>query len=341
MIPFPSINQFRSVVSHARHQASFMGLDAEGVAIHNPAPVYPTLAFLGTVKLHGTNAAIVFNEENGVTFQSRERVLTPGKDSDNAGFAGHFHGYKGELQLQLLNLMDQGLIDITTTVAIYGEWCGGSIQKGVGISGLPKMFVVFAIKLNEEWRNDLVHHMHAPEIGIYNIEQFPKWFMHINFERPDVSQDLLSKLTLAVEDSCPVAKFFGQEGIGEGIVWKCIDHTSSDYWFKVKGEKHSASKVKVLAAVDVAFMDSIQNFVTYAVTDNRLEQGLQNLITEQGKPFAMSSMGDFIRWVHNDVMKEEADTVETNGFDHKHLGSPIALASKRWFVQKLNAQAMA
>lgn len=341
MIPFPSINQFRSVVSHVRHQASFMGLDAEGVAIHNPAPVYPTLAFLGTVKIHGTNAAIVFTDNNDISFQSRERVLTPGKDSDNAGFAGHFFGHHFDLVLQRLKLNDQALIAPDATVAIYGEWCGGSIQKGVGVSGLPKMFVVFAIKINDDWRNDLVHLMDNPGIGIYNIEQFPKWFMNIDFERPDVSQDMLSKLTLAVEDSCPVAKFFGQEGIGEGIVWKCVEHPDPGYWFKVKGKKHSASKVKVLAAVDVAYMDSIQNFVTYAVTDNRLEQGLQNLLTEQGKPFAMTSMGDFIRWVHNDVMKEEADTVETNGFDHKHLGSPIALASKRWFVQKLNAQAMA
>ena len=27
--------------------------------------------------------------------------------------------------------------------AIYGEWCGGNIQKGVAINGLNKMFVIF------------------------------------------------------------------------------------------------------------------------------------------------------------------------------------------------------
>jgi hypothetical protein len=341
MYPFPSINQFRNVINHVRQQARFMGLDEHGEAIMNPAPVFPTLAFIGTVKLHGTNAAIVFHPDQTITFQSRERVLTPGKDSDNAGFAGHFSEHLPELWFQLVHLIGTSHVPDQTPIAIYGEWCGGSIQKGVAINGLPKMFVVFAIKVNEEWRNDLVHTIRDPEIGIYNIEQFPKWFMNIDFEKPELSQELLSKLTMAVEESCPVGKHFGQEGIGEGIVWKCVEHPSSDYWFKVKGEKHSASKVNTLAPVDVEAIENIRAFVYMAVTEARLEQGLQNLQNEQQKPFAMTSLGDFIKWVHNDVMKEEADTIVANGFDHKQLGSPIALISKRWFIEKLNQQAMA
>lgn len=63
MIKFPSINQFRNVVSHGRQQARFMGLDGNGEAIMNPAPVYPTMSFVGTVKLHGTNAANGFDHK--------------------------------------------------------------------------------------------------------------------------------------------------------------------------------------------------------------------------------------------------------------------------------------
>ena len=83
-------------------------------------------------------------------------------------------------------------------------------------------------------------------------------------------------------------------------------------------------------------VEQINDFVAMAVTESRLEQGLHNLINEQMKPFAMTSMGDFIRWVHQDVLKEEADTLQASGIEYKKLGSPIALAAKRWFVQKLN-----
>jgi len=50
MYPFPSINQFRNVVQHVRRQAAFLGLDEQGEAILNPAPVFPKLSFTGTVE---------------------------------------------------------------------------------------------------------------------------------------------------------------------------------------------------------------------------------------------------------------------------------------------------
>jgi len=72
------------------------------------------------------------------------------------------------------------------------------------------------------------------------------------------------------------------------------------------------------------------------VTEARLEQALHNLVNEQLKPFAMTSMGDFIHWVHQDVLKEEADTIQASGIEYKKLGSPIALVAKRWFAAKLD-----
>lgn len=56
MYPFPSINQFRNVVKTVREQACYMGKNARGEAVFNPAPIYPKMSFTGTVKLHGTNA---------------------------------------------------------------------------------------------------------------------------------------------------------------------------------------------------------------------------------------------------------------------------------------------
>ena len=342
MYPFPSINQFRHVITQVRHQAAYMGLDEAGEAIYNPAPKYPTLTFQGTVKLHGTNAAIVF--ENGVTtFQSRERVLT--FEADNAGFYAHMNQPKMSWHLKCLQeaiameLGCSGEVD-DQLIAVYGEWCGGNIQKNVAIAGSPKMFVIFAVKVNDVWQDISDMPLMREEASIYNIEDFPSWTINIDFEKPEIAQNMLAALTEKVEEMCPVGKAFGNEGIGEGIVWRCASDLTSELWFKVKGEKHSASKVKTLASTDVESVARIRDFVEQVVTPQRLEQGLANITNEKMLPFAMTSMGDFIRWVHADVIKEESDTILASQFDVKKLGGPIALVAKRWFVEQLNAAAM-
>lgn len=345
MLPFPSIKQFRNVVAHVRRNASFMGLDDAGEPIYNRAAKFPRLTFVGTVKLHGTNAAVVF-DQRGITFQSRERELT--LTSDNAGFYAHMKQPKQVLALYNLwttiaKEAGLGIRDTydNTSIAIYGEWCGGNIQKGIAISGLPKMFVIFAVTVNGEWMADLPPRLHDKAASIYSIDQFAKWFMFIDFEQPEQSENQLAALTEAVEASCPAGEYFGQLGIGEGIVWRCMEDSSPDLWFKVKGEKHSASKVKTLALTDVEAVESIRAFVAQTVTEARLEQGLHNLVNEQGKPFAMTSIGDFLRWVHGDVMKEEGDTLEASGLEPKKLGGPIAQVAKRWYIDRLNAEVMA
>jgi hypothetical protein len=146
------------------------------------------------------------------------------------------------------------------------------------------------------------------------------------------------EITEAVEKECPVGKHFGVSAIGEGVVWTCVSPgwNDSGTWFKVKGEKHANSKVRTLAAVDVEAVENMRSFVDSVVTEARLEQALDNLVREQLLPFEMKSMGDFIRWVYNDVMKEEIDTIVANQIDTKKLGSAVANVARPWFIQKFN-----
>ena len=76
MIKYPSIEQFRTVVSNVNRRYNFVGLDENGEAIYDPSLPKPTLTFKGTVKLHGTNAGVSFNE-SGYWIQSRENIITP------------------------------------------------------------------------------------------------------------------------------------------------------------------------------------------------------------------------------------------------------------------------
>jgi len=85
MIKFPSIEQFRTIVATILRQYTFDGLDDNGDAIYDNTKPKPTLTFKGTVKLHGTNAAVSYNTTGGLWAQSRENIITVEKD--NAGFA--------------------------------------------------------------------------------------------------------------------------------------------------------------------------------------------------------------------------------------------------------------
>lgn len=345
MIKFPSIDQFRTCIRAVVNKAQWDGQDENGDSKFNRNADIPKLKFRGAVKLHGTNAAIVREVDKAITYQSRERELTI--TSDNAGFALYMSA-----RTCLIDSMIDGMInwvnpawdDVPQTVVVFGEWCGGNIQKGVAINGLPKMFVIFAVKfIYSEERSvwcDIADFKHivSKEDKIFNILQFGQFDVEIDFAKPHEIQNTLIDLTIKVEEECPAGKFFGNAGIGEGIVWTCREPEffSSKFWFKTKGEKHSASKVKVLASVDVEAIAALDDFVDMAVTETRLEQGLQNLVNEQLKPFEMASMGDFIRWVFNDVVKEEMDTIVASQINPKKIGGLVANKARKWYIDQFN-----
>lgn len=342
MIKFPSIEQFRSTVSNVRRHYAFTGIDENGEAIYDNNLPKPKLVFKGTVKLHGTNAAICYNSVRGFWAQSRENIITPEKD--NAGFA-FFAESKKDVLIDLVNTAAyRDKIDLSNnTITIYGEWCGGNIQKGVGISNLPKSFFIFGVKVSPFEVEGLekqapAYWLDYSDLGnsedrIYNIDDFQTYSIEVDFNYPELVQNKLSEMTIAVEEECPVAKAFGFSGIGEGIVWTTMLNGES-YRFKVKGEKHSASKVKVLAAVDVEKVESIQKFVDYAVTDSRLNQAIENVFPNN-EPLSMHKFGEIVRWMVNDIIKEEMDVLVENGLEPKLVNSKISFKTKDMFLNKL------
>jgi hypothetical protein len=320
-IPFPSIEQFRNVIRNVTHKA---GLEK------------PILDFMGTVKLHGTNAAIVIDSACNIQFQSRNNIIT--EQNDNAGMAAFFTPLKNAILESLPRPSSPN-----TTLVIYGEWCGKGIQKGVAISSLDKMFVVFAARIVDSdgsmrWLQEDVQRIVNHDLKIYNIYEYPAWIVSIDFNNPQLSQNQLANITSQIEAECPVAKAFGVQGIGEGVVWHCITPgwESSDYWFKVKGEKHSVTKVKTLAQVDTSKLESLAEFVESVVTEERCLQGIDSF-RKQLLPIDRTILGKFLSWVVADVLKEELDTIvksglaDTSGLASKATTSAIALAAKKWF----------
>ena len=216
-ISFPSIDQFKTVVSNINRKHNFVGLDANGDAIYDPTKPKPKLKFKGTVKLHGTNFGVCYNEVSGLWAQSRENIIT--SQNDNAGSAFFVESNK-EAFLELFNQVKEKLnLDLTTnTISIYGEWAGKGIQKSVAISNLDKSMFIFGVKITPHPKDEddktpaywvdssyLRNHEHK----IYNIEDYETYEIEIDFNYPQLAQNKIIEMTIAVEDECPVGKAFG------------------------------------------------------------------------------------------------------------------------------------
>lgn len=318
MKKFPSIEQFRNIIRQVKERHDYQGKSETDEPFYKHLSPYPTIKFKGTTKLHGTNASVVLYKDGHLEFQSRERVLS--LTQDNAGFMLSMMGKN-------LDFLFEG-IEFNDSFAVYGEWCGQGIQKGVAVSQLPKMFVIFACKVDDDWVEFTKSDSNQL---IFNINDFKSWEIDIDFNQPELSQNQLIDWTLEVENECPVGKQFGVEGIGEGIVFSAT-WNGQHLIFKSKGEKHSASKVKTISSVNVDEINSINEFVDYVLTESRLNQGIEKL-KEAGKEITERSTGDFLRWVVNDVIKEEQDTIIENQLDPKKINSAISNKARVWYFQ--------
>ena len=295
----------------------------------------PTINFSQTIKIHGTNGGVILFKDGTIRTQSRNRLLSP--ESDNNGFdkwvSERAECFK-ELSTRLFKVF--GFVD---KFIIYGEFAGEGIQKNVAVSQTPKSFYVFSAigfvgdKRLENFsliQSDLFNH---PKQNIYSIYHFPYHSISIDLNRADEYIPQLQEIALSIENECPVGKFHGVSGIGEGAVFTAY-YNDEVYRFKVKGEKHSVSKVKLSSTVNTLMINDVREFVQQTVTDKRLQQGI-DYMNEMQIPIDIKHTGDFLRWIVSDVYKEEGDIIETKGFEKKLINQEISNIAKIFYFNKL------
>lgn len=287
------------------------------------------------MKIHGTNSSVGLDlKDNSLFYQSRNRVLS--LDDDNYDFAKYIEDNKGEF----LKIFDEIKNKINTekydSIVIYGELAGKGIQNKVAVSQIDRFFAPFSIVgVNKDTVDELDVKLSINEsIRFYPVETFGVYNVQLDLDNVHLAQQEIKDLTIAIENECPVGKYFGVSGTGEGIVF--TDETKQ-YSFKSKGEKHSASKVKVIANVDIEKINKIKDFVDYSVTENRLNQGIEYL-KEMNKELDISNMGNFLRWLANDVLKEEQDVITENGLDSdlKAIMKSVSSKGRKWFMDKIS-----
>jgi hypothetical protein len=330
-----------------QERTRYVGKDEDGNPIFDNTIPLPTLKFHGTVKLHGTNASICYNQVDGLWIQSRERIITP--ESDNAGFAWYVTSNIDKYTTMINEFAIANNIDLTSnTICVYGEWCGGSIQSGVALNQLNKMFVVFEVKTyNEEDGYTVYNHSELKDEAIrcFNINQFESYDIEIDFNNPAPALDKITEMTVSVEDECPVGKHFGVHGIGEGIVFTG-EINGTQVKFKSKGEKHSNSKGDRRSKLKASGQDEEQlrheqlkiNIALTVTPDWRVKQGIQEVCnTLNGGQVKIEQLGSVIKWVISDIVKEEFVTINNAGLTIKELNGLIANIVRACFFEVYNA----
>ena len=337
-ISFGKMPQYRDVIRNVIHQTQFEGLDKDSEPIYNPNVKKPIITFDGTVKLHGSNGSVCMSNKSDIWYQSRNRMLTIQKD--NNGFWQFCHDREeifkdliAQIQHFYFNDGNPGII------SIFGEYCGQGINQGCAIHQLSKRFIIFAVKISTV--EDHAYYLDSTNLRnvdnqIHNINDFKTYKVNIDFNYPELSQNKFVEFVDEVEQECPVSKAFCVSGIGEGIVW--VGHYEGvRHVFKTKGKKHSVTKVKIIAPVNIEKVNSIKEFVDYAVTENRLNQAVTEVF--EGEEPTIQKMGEFLRWIMKDISAEEADTLGENRLILKDVGRSVAHKARPWFQTLLNKSA--
>ena len=341
---FPKIGQFRNTIKSVKEGYTYTLDLSTDQWVHDPTKTPPVLVFTGTTKIHGTNAGIYCSQKiDGLEVNAQTRNAAV-DGSGHFGFVEWLSVKGQDLASKVLDLFGEEIAQ--KDFVIYGEWCGGGIQKGVAVNGLPKMFVIFGVKIISDkygddedeanyWVDEIgFEQLASPEDNIYGAGTFGRFVVEIDFANPQLNTNMMCALTEQVEKVCPVGAYFGRvvgedNTTGEGIVWSHRKTDGSILRFKVKGEKHQSSKVKTLASVDTERLNSITEFVEYAVTEARLEQAAIETLT--APDFDRKNLGKFIKWVSSDIAKEESDVLVDNDLSMKDVGSALSAKARAYF----------
>lgn len=310
--------------------------------------------YRGTVKLHGVNSGVGCTG-GALVPQSRETVLGPGRDEQGNKLDpfGFYRFVTGEAQARAVREIEASIrgahrVSPDHELYLYGEWCGPGIMRGVAVNKLSdKQWVLFGARVVGPDRDEYLDAIDPfgdryAEARIFSIADGPVWELEIDFSSDRSKQEALDQaveIVSEVERCCPWAARFGIEGLGEGVVWLPVgDHWGrEDLYFKVKGVKHSKVKTKRdKPQVTPEVLKDISEFVEFSVTEGRLEQGLE-VLTDKGISVEMRSVGEFIKWVSQDVQRECGPELEASKLEWKQVAKAVTTKARLFFIEKAKA----
>lgn len=338
-----------------------------------------TVAYNITIKMHGTNASVE-NIGEKYNFYAKERQLD--LTHDNHGFMLRNMNNDWKTLFDQIRAIHREHLGVECApdmpIQICGEWVGQGIQKGVALSQVPTMFVIFGVHIGHRydtnqmwcdkgevtddelllireeigrastlnywlpnhWVKDIKNHAQQ----IFNVYDFEHFVLEVCPHDPvnvDKFAGELDNILKHVEEQCPVGKYFDAVGVGEGIVATPRDPkflTDYSLSFKVRGDKHKSTNSKKRVQLSVEEIESLERFADYVCTEGRFEQAVSETVPE-GEPARIEMMGQFIGWICRDVVKEESDVLVENKLDWKKASKVIQFRAVNWFKKYIDEQA--
>jgi len=339
-----SIEQFSSAIKNLKFSYQYIGKDEDGKAMYDYSIIPPVTKFIGSEKLHGSSAGVNYNlETQEMKPQKKTAFITPEKD--NYGFAFWFETNKDTISKIVKNLVqfpDEYKPKIEyNTVTVYGEWAGKGIQKSVGISELPKAFYIYAVKVSNDETSEWISPYYLIDTkiqynNIYNVWNFKVWDIDIDLDVPSKSINTLEQFVKDIEEHSIIAETISDNPlkctIGEGIVFWGLDKQSNWVNFKIKGLKHSKSRVKTIKRVDSA-LENLKMEIAEKVTPGwRLNQAIQEVFGENWEnEITRKRIGEVLKYVFKDIIKEELDTISDAGLEPKQINGYVSKRVKEHF----------
>ena len=364
-ISFGSIGKFDNTIRDIRHVTQYQGYDeVKKETIMDRTAKMPVLEAIASEKVHGTNAAVCFSEPDGFWIQSKNNIITPEKD--NAGCAFTAEQNKEEWMTIIRILAIEHDIDLNENIiTVFFEWSGGNIQDKSACTGMDKRAIIFqhfkvsplepqigddGKEIQAYWKETALSLTMGPVKGswvkaedknIFNIMSYGIWTFKIDFNAPLLTQnDMIKLVEETIEPDSPLGRHMGVEGnIGEGIV-VTIAFKGEVLRFKVKGDKHSKSKVKKLKPVDNEKEQAKIDVATKVAPAWRLEQ-MYDLANDtiNGGQGDIRNMGTFIKMVNQDILKEESDVIAEAGLVPKEVFGKVSSIIRPWYQEQLNKEA--
>lgn len=346
LVSWPSTPLLRQALLSIEYKSTYSGRDENENPIFDKTKKLPTLTYRGTVKVHGMNcSAVVRMADLELQAQSRNLVLSEAETCN--GFYGFLNEKeKSDYFLAFSKNLNAHFDKKYNAYAFFGEWAGQSIQKKVAVSKVPRFFMLFGVigidsngektQLDENLIYLMMKQIKNKPNAVYHSLDFPSFIFELDFNKVQDWLPKLSMLVAEIEKSCPVGLHFGEEGTGEGLVFKCLTPGWEDsrYWFKLKGEKHKVSKDTTVNEDKIQLQSSVQSFVDYSCTENRLEQGIDMVFGQKDQLPTKDKVADFLRWIVQDILKEESDTLEKSSLSSKDVTKAISAKARKWYLEK-------
>ncbi|KAJ7603790.1 hypothetical protein DFH06DRAFT_1256106 [Mycena polygramma] len=305
----------------------------------------PTKAtFFGTVKLHGTNATLVFGNGRKVNpqIQSRSWVITDNKKDNCGTFALLSKAPLSALVDQILAVRGEG--PKFREIYIAGEIAGKGVQKGVAIVAWSASSRFSNIRIDGHW-------MDMRNTEFFNVAQYKTFEVDIDFRSHDSDPQTHGRIhgggcTKSVPFGSSFVDGAGQpiSGRGEGIVWTMVRSPYMDESdgrefddtmlvnFKTKGETFSATSQtpKEQKNLDPNVAKAAVEFADYALAERRFEQVSS---IWRGNRHDRANRA-FIKWVTEDAIKEERNEMERLAVPEKEARRELSGRAKLWYARK-------